>query len=224
LGGLPKLLAPISGRPFLEYLLAWLAEQGVRRLTLCLGHRAGAVVEWIKQAERLPLSPAMVVEPEPLGTAGAVAFALPTLTSRPVLVMNGDTFVGVGLQQVLAAHLASGVGVSLVCVEVKNGSRYGTVQIAADGFIERFLEKNPGLSGSAWINAGIYLFEQPVLDRIARLAVGSLERDLFEQLPPGTIYAVKAHGAFIDIGTPESLAGAAAVFGSWRPLEGKPPQ
>jgi mannose-1-phosphate guanylyltransferase len=215
LGDTPKVLAPISiagtTRPFLDLLLDWLAVQGVRRVLLCLGHGAGHVEEHLRRRPRHDLRIATAVEPHPLGTAGALRFAAGRLGSDPVMVINGDTFVDADLGALLARHRASGAGATMLCARVPDAGRYGRVEIGPDDTIRRFVEKDPA-AGAGTINAGIYLLGRALLDRLAAGAGSSIERDVLELLPPGTIHAAVADGRFIDIGTPESLDAAPAVL------------
>src|ERR1700722_20028216 len=83
LGNLPKVLAPIEGRPFLDFQLDYLARTGVRKVVLSLGYRAEMVLAHLAETKS-PLPIETVVEPRPLGTAGAIAFARPALGSDPV--------------------------------------------------------------------------------------------------------------------------------------------
>src|SRR5260370_29754005 len=92
LPGIPKVMAPVAGRPFLEHLLERLAEQGARRVILALGSRAAAVLSHLETRPFPSLEIVSVVEPEPLGTAGAIGYAWPVLQSSPTMVVNGDTF------------------------------------------------------------------------------------------------------------------------------------
>ncbi|MBI1209612.1 MAG: NTP transferase domain-containing protein [Azospirillum sp.] len=211
LDGLPKVLAPIDGRPFLDHLIEWLAGFGAKRIVLSLGYRADKVVALL--ADR-PAPPALVpvIEPAPLGTAGAVRFVRPMVTSSTALVLNGDSFVDADLGEFARRHLASGVDFSLLCVEVPNVDRFGSIELDDQGFVARFVEKDPSRRGPGLISAGIYLLSATALDRIVARSGPSLERDILQQLPPRSIRAEVVRGAFIDIGTPESLAEAPMVI------------
>ncbi|MSP49662.1 MAG: nucleotidyl transferase [Alphaproteobacteria bacterium] len=209
LGDTPKVLAPVGGRPFLSLLLDRLA--GARKVVLCLGHLAPKVTEWLDQH---PPNVAVetVVEPAPLGTAGALRFALPRLLSNPVLVMNGDSVVETDLGAFVAEHRRSGAAGSLLAVEVADGSRFGRLDVGAGGRILRFIEKDPAAAGLAWINGGIYAFSRDLLAHLATTSGPSLERDFLGVLPAATLHAAKRQARFIDIGTPASLAEAPAFF------------
>jgi NDP-sugar pyrophosphorylase family protein len=211
----PKVLAPVAGRPFLDHLLAWLASQGARRAVLSLGHLAEQVERHLASAGGRP-PPGLAVEaarePEPLGTGGALVFCRPRLRSDPVMVVNGDTFVEVDLAAFAASFAASGAEAGLVAVRVPDAARYGRLELSARDRVERFAEKDPAASGPAWINGGVYLLAARALDRLPAAGPSSLERDLLERLPPGSVAAFRAAGRFVDIGTPASLAEAPAVL------------
>lgn len=212
LPGVPKILAPIAGRPFLDYLLEWLAGQGASRVVLSLGHRAGPVMAYLETHRAPSLEVLTVVEPLPLGTAGAAAFALPWTASDPVMVMNGDTFVEADLSAFVTGYRKTKAAASVLCARVHDPQRYGRVEIDSGDRIARFEEKNSTRAAPSWVNAGVYLFDRAILEAIAKLKQGSLERDVLGAMPPGSIHAWRTEGKFLDIGTPESLAMAAAFF------------
>lgn len=217
LGDTPKVLAPVDGRPFLDLLLERLAAVGAGRAVLSLGHLADKVVAHLER-HGAPLPVETVVEAEPLGTAGAIRLLAGRLRSDPVLVMNGDTWLDADLGAFLAAHRGSGADAALLCVAVENVARYGRVELASDGTVARFVEKDPDRSGGGLINGGIYLFGAAALRRLAATTGPSLERDFLALMPAGRLLGFVADGAaFVDIGTPESLAGAAAVVRGGRP-------
>jgi NDP-sugar pyrophosphorylase family protein len=203
IGTTPKVLAPIAGRPFLDLLLERLAAAGATRVVLCLGYGAEAVRAHLQSASH-SMEIVAVSEPRPLGTAGALANALPQLRSDPVMVMNGDTLLDADLPEFLTGHLRHACKASMLCVQVADAARYGAVEIGAHGRVTRFREK--GAAGAGWINAGAYLFTRALIDEIGALKTGSLETDVLEALPAGSIHAVRTRAAFLDIGTPDDLA------------------
>jgi NDP-sugar pyrophosphorylase family protein len=211
---IPKILAPVAGQPFLEHVLVWLSRQGARRVVLCLGYRAEAVQVYLGGRDCGVLEIETVVEPRPLGTGGAIAFARHHFHSDPVLVMNGDTIIDADLNAFLAAHCQSTAEASILCAEVPNAGRYGRIEMDGNQRIARFVEKDATATGAAWINGGVYLFGGSVLERIGKLSIGSLERDVLEKMPGGQIYAYRAGSRFLDIGTPETLAIAPEVLSS----------
>jgi mannose-1-phosphate guanylyltransferase len=106
---------------------------------------------------------------------------------------------------------------SILCAEVDDAGRYGRVELDRRGFIERFVEKDAAFHDRALINAGVYLLSAALIDDIAAGGAASIERDVFEHLPAGSLAAFPGPFRFIDIGTPESLALAANVFGDGSP-------
>jgi NDP-sugar pyrophosphorylase family protein len=216
LGDVPKVLAPIADRPFLAYLLEWLKSFGARRVVLALGHRADAVMEYLHTIPSTPASIVTVIEPKPLGTAGAIRFARSELHTDPVLVVNGDTLAGGDLCALVRQHERAGACATVLCAQVDDGSRYGRVIPDREGRIQRFVEKDASHRGAALINAGVHLMSAAFLDAIASGQAASLERDVFEKLPAGSLAALPGHFSFIDIGTPESYASAASALQAWR--------
>jgi NDP-sugar pyrophosphorylase family protein len=215
LGDTPKLLAPIAGRPYLAHLLDWLRRFGAKRIVLGLGHRAQAVADFLdsNKAAHRDLDITTVIEPRPLGTAGAVRFARPQLRSDPVLIMNGDSFADADLCAFIDHHHRAKAKATLLCVEVDDAGRYGRVEINSEGRIGGFIEKDPNFHGSSAISAGVYLFSAALLDEIAKGNAASLEREVFGTAPAGSLHAFAGRSAFIDIGTPESLKAAERVIG-----------
>lgn len=212
----PKILAPVDGAPYIAFLLDWLNDAGVRRAVFCLGHLAGQVEAWLAANPRSGMALEAVVEPAPAGTAGALRYAQPKLQSGTVMVMNGDSFVDGDLLAFIDDFQATGAAASVMCVEVPDISRFGRVLIDEDGYIERFAEKDPDAHGAGLINAGVYLFSETYLEKIVSSGAVSLEREIFAVAPTGTIRCFPVQGAFHDIGTPESLAAAAAILAPHR--------
>jgi NDP-sugar pyrophosphorylase family protein len=212
LGDTPKLLAPIAGRAYLDHLLGWLKRFDARRVVLALGHRASAITAYLAQRTADEMTIDTVVEPQPLGTAGAVRWARPRLHTDPVLIINGDSFADVDLCKFLERHRRAGAAGTILCAKVTDAGRYGRVQIDNRGAVTGFVEKDAAFRGTASINAGMYLVSASLLDGIASGTAKSLEKDVFERLPPGSLAAFAECSNFIDIGTPESLVLADKLF------------
>jgi mannose-1-phosphate guanylyltransferase len=211
LGDIPKVLAPVQGRPFLEYQLDYLAGQGVRKVVLSLGYRAEMVLAYLAR-KRSSLRVETMIEPRPLGTAGAIAFARLSLSSDPVVLLNGDTWLEIDLAAMLAKHRASpGALATISCVPVDDTRRYGAVELRADSSVARFVEKDESSQGGGLVNGGVYLLSARLLDSLALKSGSSMERDVLPNLPAGTLLSYIVHRAnFLDIGTPESYARAPA--------------
>jgi NDP-sugar pyrophosphorylase family protein len=196
----PKPLAPVAGRPFLAYLLDQVVDAGVGRIVLSTGYLAEQFADVIGTTYR-GVEIAYAQEDQPLGTGGAIRFANQRANADHLLVMNGDSYCDADLRAYFAWHRAGGHDGSLMLVKVDDASRFGTVEIAADGQIKAFLEKRPD-PVPGYINAGVYLLHKKLLEQLPEGA-SSIERDAF----PAWIkqYLVKGwvtDGAFIDIGIP----------------------
>lgn len=205
----PKVLAPVGQRTFLDVLLDRLAAFGARRIILSLGHLAGEVTEHLSAFPRVDMTILPLVEPAPLGTAGAIRFVRPYLESATVLVLNGDSLIDADLSDFVAAHRAAGAEGTLLCARVPDAARYGTVWVNSLHRIVSFHEKT-GENVPGAINAGMYLMDTAMLDRIATAMGPSLERNVFQTLPAGSLAAHVGDFAFLDIGVPEDLAKAEA--------------
>ncbi|CAA6606417.1 Nucleoside-diphosphate-sugar pyrophosphorylase family protein [Rhodospirillaceae bacterium LM-1] len=209
LAGLPKPLAPVLGRPFLLHLLDSLANAGLERAVLSLGHEALQIERAIEGYGRLGLD--WVTESEPLGTAGALRHALNKAEGDLVLALNGDSFTPFDLARFRAFHEKGGWSVSLAAVAMADASRFGRIDLAPDGKVRAFMEKQAG--GSGVINAGIYLIERGLLQALPTGKALSFETDVLEPLArQGRLGAFLCPGPFIDIGTPESYAQADGFF------------
>lgn len=213
LGDTPKVLAPIGGRPFLDHLLDRLASAGARRVILCLGHLAEQVIAHVEKRPASALGVEWEVEDAPLGTAGAVRLSAHRLSSDPVMVMNGDTWLDLDYADFVETYRCSGAEVAVACANVEDTSRYGRVEIDADDHILRFEEKcePPGPSGI--VNGGVYLISRRALQTIAGGQGASLEHDYLPNFGYADIVAHQAKGVFLDIGTPQSLERAGTVMG-----------
>ncbi len=220
LGDVPKLLAPINDRTYLDYLCEWLAGFGATRLVLSLGHLADRVVSYVEQNSCPGLTIDTVIEETPRGTAGALRLVRPQVRSSTALVMNGDSWIGADLGKFVESHNKHKVAATLMCVRVDESGRYGRVDVDEHGFISAFREKQAD-DGPGLINAGVYAFSKAGWDLIDACDGPSLERDVFSTQAVSTLAAYDAGAVpFIDIGTPESLQAAARIIGRRDDVEG----
>ena len=200
IGDLPKSLAPVGHRTFLELQIIRLAEAGITGVALSLGHRATDVIDATAQMV-LPIPTRYVQEPKPLGTGGAIQYTLDTLGLDEVLVANGDTFLDGDLSAMLEPlRRDSGELVRMAAVNVPDRSRFGGIITGKHDKVVGFLEK--GQSGAGLINAGLY--------RLCRQAFSghagtySLEQQLLPILvEQGHVTLAQLDGSFIDIGVPD---------------------
>jgi NDP-sugar pyrophosphorylase family protein len=205
----PKCLAPVAGRPFLDIILAQLVAAGcVNAVVLAVGYKSEVIVERYRNSGRYPFPVDFSVETAPLGTGGAIVQALPLTSTSNVLVMNGDTFVELDIPMFEKAHVASEAPVTLAVVTVPDATRYGTVEVeATTGRIARFVEKTT-TARAGLVNAGCYLMRRTCLEAMPRGKMLSLEGEILPGLIEKGIYSYYVAGKFIDIGTPESYLAA----------------
>jgi mannose-1-phosphate guanylyltransferase len=204
---LPKTLASVGDKPFLELLVRQLCSQELRQLVMCTGYLAEQIQEVFQDGSDFGATIEYSKEAVPLGTAGALKLAQRYVQNESeVLVINGDTFLEIDLNEFILSHRKHGSLATMAVVPVENSSRYGTVQVGADGRILGFLEKT-GQNVPGIINAGVYVFSNAALALIPQGPV-SLERDVFPLLMEQGFYAIEQRGMFIDIGTPEDYARA----------------
>jgi mannose-1-phosphate guanylyltransferase len=205
----PKILAPVAGRPVLEWMLDWLKRYGARRIVLSLGYMAEMVEDYLDQRPLDGLKIITKVEPEPLGTGGGLRYAGNICSSDPVLVINGDTLVDgdlcAALDQYQIQYQSGGAPVLIVCAHVDDGRRYGRVKIE-NSSIQSFHEKDETWDKSADVSAGVYLFSRDVILAIPQHQTLSLETDILAAFGPGTIGAYSKAVTFLDIGTPSSFS------------------
>jgi D-glycero-alpha-D-manno-heptose 1-phosphate guanylyltransferase len=210
----PKVLAEVAGRPFLGWLLDHLRREGAREVVLSAGHLAGQVEAFVAAEAPAGLAVRTVVEPQPLGTGGALRHASAAAgIAGPFLALNGDTFFSGSLARLAAEHAARGAAATLALVRVPHAGRYGAVRFdAAAGVVEAFEEK--GAAGPGWINAGAYALAPDALAALVPGRPASFERDVL----PGLVARVRVaavpypDAAFLDIGTPADYARAAALL------------
>jgi NDP-sugar pyrophosphorylase family protein len=219
-GDLPKPLAPLGGRPFLARQLEWLAAAGVREAVLCAGYGAEAVREALGDGAALGVRLAYSVEPEPLGTGGALQLAEPHVAG-PCVVANGDTLALCDPWELERARWESGAVGAVALFRVPDAAGRGRVETGATGRVERFVEKDPEHRGPAWVNGGLYAFTPELWRHMPRAAAGqpaqafSLERDVLPALAgAGLLLGHEVEGEFYDIGTPEDWERAERRFGS----------
>lgn len=207
----PKPMAPVAGRPFLEYILKDLAAKGVTRAVLAVGYMAECIKNHFGGSfagMELVYSP----EDKPLFTGGAIKQALAKCTQANILVVNGDTFFDVDLAALEHVHTTHGAVLTVATKEMTDFDRYGTVRTDADGRITAFEEKKPCARGA--INGGVYLLRRDALNGIAAEKF-SFEQEFMERfVREGRFFACPCDGYFIDIGVPEDYARAQEDFAS----------
>ena len=202
----PKPIVPILNRPFLYYQIDLLRQvPEIDEVILSLNYQPRRIEEIFGEGDGLGLRLRYVVEPQPLGTGGAVRYAGDSLTES-VVVFNGDVLTQVDLSAVLRLHRERKAKATIVLTPVENPRAYGLVETDGNGNILRFLEK-PGDDEITCntINAGIYILEPDTFERIPKDTNWSIERSFFPSLIERgeTFVAYVYDGYWIDIGTPD---------------------
>lgn len=198
----PKPLAPVAGRPFLEYVVRELAASGIRELVFAVGYRGEMIQEAFGDGSRLGVRISYAFEETLLGTGGAVRNAAPFLTDPYFFVINGDTFYRMDYGALSRLRGERDLDLALVLRRVEDISRYGEA-VLEDGRLARFNEKT-GERRPGTINGGVYLMSRALLDEIPPGKV-SLEQDLIPAwMREGRrLGGMVSDGYFIDIGVPE---------------------
>lgn len=216
---LPKPMIPAAGRPFIEWVIRWLAAQQVSRFVVSLGHLADAADRHFATRARDDLQIRTVREMSPLGTGGAIALAGQVAgPAELVVVANGDSLVLADLSPAWRMLDDASLDGVVVGLKVDDASRYGRLEVDAAGRLRGFVEKQPG---RGVINGGVYLFRRRLLDRFPPRRPLSIETEVFPaMLAGGARLAVHAcHAPFLDIGTPESLAQADHFIQTFFPMQ-----
>ena len=200
----PKPMANINGSPFLEILIKHLSGQGVSNIILSVGYKAEIIQEYFG-FNFCDVEIQYSLEDKPLGTGGAIRLASKKVKNEKFLVINGDTFVDLDLEDFLKFNLMN-EDLLLAAVPVSDTARCGTVNLSGNLVVE-ILEKNN--KGSGLINAGCYLINRKTLDSIDVCTEFSFERELLPKLvEERSVRAVICEGDFIDIGVPEDYHAA----------------
>lgn len=200
--GLPKAMAPVRGRPFLEYLLDYLAESGLTHAIMSTGHLSDIIQDHFREKYR-GIKISYAFEDKPLGTGGAVVNAGKMVQKEQYFVMNGDTLFRADMRKMYSTHRDKKADITIALREAEDVSRYGCINMEEKGRIITFSEKEKK-KGGGWINGGIYLMNKSVISDAELPVIFSLEKDLFPSiLGDHDVYGFTDDAYFIDIGTPE---------------------
>jgi dTDP-glucose pyrophosphorylase len=222
MAGVPKVLAPVLGRPFLFSLLDSLAEAGIEKVVLLTGYQADQVQQTLGTKYR-GLTLTYSREPKPLGTAGALRAAAAQIRTSLILLLNGDSYCEVNLPALVEFHRGQKADLCLALSHAEDTSRFGRVEIDAVDRVRGFAEKQAG-SGPGWVNAGAYLLDTQLVSEIPDDRPVSLEQEMLPHwLEKRSIRGYRCAGELLDIGTPESYASAEEYFRNVRKkVEGRP--
>jgi len=207
----PKPLLPVGNVPIVERIIASLERAGVTRAVLALGFKPEPFIAAFPDGRCGGVALDYAVEPEPLDTAGAIAFAARhACISSTFVVANGDILTSLDVSRIVEFHRASGAEGTLHLVPVDDPSQFGVVETDASVRVLRFVEKPaPGESISRNVNAGTYVLEPSVIDRVPVGAKVSIERVIFPAMvESASLYALATDDAWVDTGRPETFLSA----------------
>lgn len=207
----PKPLLPVGNVPIVERIIAALERAGVTRAVLALGFKPEPFLAAFPDGRCGGVELVYAVEPEPLDTAGAIAFAARHAgISSTFVVANGDILTALDISRVVDFHRASGAEGTLHLVPVDDPSQFGVVETDATGRVLRFVEKPaPGESNSRNVNAGTYVLEPSVIERVPVGGKLSIERVVFpEMVASASLFAIATDDAWVDTGRPETFLAA----------------
>ena len=208
---LPKSMALVNDKPFLEYLLNFLTGQGIQKVILSVGYKREMIQNHFKDHYK-HLSISYAIEDEPLGTGGGILNALEQVDAESVFAMNGDSMFRIDLHAMQHLHETATADLTMALRYLDDTSRFGTVQINAEKRVTGFYEKDP-VSEPGYINGGIYLMNKKFLLSASFAKKFSIEKDCFEKCyMEARIFGYPAKGYFLDIGIPEDYMTAQDEF------------
>lgn len=205
----PKPMAPVAGKPFLQYILDYLIAHKVTHAVLAVGYLRETIIDFFgDQYQSLKIT--YSIEDNPLGTGGGILQACNYLNGDNAFVINGDTFFDVDLIELSAYHQTNNALLTVALKKMEKFDRYGTVELGSDGKITGFLEKK--YLDEGLINGGIYCLNKQVFHPELP-QVFSFEKEILEkEIVNRKIYGLRSEGYFIDIGIPEDYARAQTDF------------
>ena len=209
----PKCMAPVAGKPFLWYLLKYLSHYDVNRVILSVGYLREVIFKWIDEVrDEFPFSFDYAIEEEPLGTGGGIKLALSRALTQDVVILNGDTFFDVNLNELINFHKLAPSAVTIALKPLQDFDRYGRVIVdAVDGRVVEFKEKEHCKEGM--INGGVYVVSKLNLKLKDYPVKFSFEKEVLEPLTEQSkIFGLVQGGYFIDIGIPEDYSKAGVEF------------
>ncbi|MFO7615149.1 MAG: nucleotidyltransferase family protein [Bacteroidales bacterium] len=207
----PKPMAPVNGRPFLEYQLDYLDRWEMKKVILSVGFKKDIIRDYFGNAYK-SLQLMYAEEEEPLGTGGAILNALPLVDGYAAFVFNGDTYFDVNLQRMDDFRKIKEADVCIALRYEIEPDRFGIVEFDNNNRITNFFEKHSGLE-EGYINGGVYLIRKDYLLRFGLPAKYSFEKDFLQKYYPSEeFYGLRCFSYFRDIGIPEDYYKAQDEF------------
>ena len=208
----PKPMAPINNEPFLNYVFDYLKHFQIKHVVLSTGYLSEKISDYYKD-EYQGIKISYTKEMEPLGTGGGIRLAMTKCTTSDVLVLNGDSFFDVNLNDYQHQHQLAKSNCSLALRKVSNSARYGTIALNDSLIINAFKEKD-SIEQEGLINGGVYILNRQVfLTNTIDNGPFSIEKDFFEKnINHLTMFGFEYQGYLIDIGIPEDYKKAQDDF------------
>ncbi len=198
---LPKPMAPINGKPFLEYILNYCSSSGITNCILSVGYKSEKILSYFGN-KFLNIDLKNCFEESPLGTGGAIKASMKMTDAKEILILNGDTFFNVPVDEMYFQHKKNKADLSLALKPMKNFDRYGIVNVTPDNSISGFEEKAFRSEGT--INGGVYIIKNTLSKIFPDEEKFSFEKDFLEKkINQLTIKGFSFDEYFIDIGIPE---------------------
>lgn len=196
----PKPMALIAGKPFLEYLILQLAKWKIKDIILSVGYKSDIIKSYFNNFNHAGIRISYSEEKEPLGTGGAIRMAGTLSNDDNYLVMNGDSFLDINFASFVEFHMKKDALATMSLVRMADTGRYGRVELGNKGNVIKFTEKGQNKPGT--INGGIYIFNRKIFNNIPSGNI-SLEKNVLPLLIDRGLYGKEAEGFFIDIGIPD---------------------
>lgn len=200
----PKPMAPVNNRPFLEIILDSLVTQNVSTCVLSVGYKHHIIREYFGDFYK-GITLKYAVEEAPLGTGGGIALAMQQCISENVFVINGDTYFPVPLESLKHMMEETSADIVIALKNMTDFDRYGSVELGKNNRVIRFIEKRKCADG--YINGGIYLVKNDIFKTINK-EIFSFENFLNEKIISLCIHGILSEYPFIDIGIPEDYHAA----------------
>jgi mannose-1-phosphate guanylyltransferase len=203
----PKQMLPVVEQPMIERVLGQLARHGVDDAVLSLGYKPDAFITAYPQGSVAGVRVTYAVEPDPLDTAGAIRFAADYAgIDETFLAVNGDVLCDIDIGELVELHRQRDASATIALTPVDDPSSFGVVPTEGDGRVSAFIEKPPrDEAPTNLINAGIYVLEPTVLERIPAGVRVSIERETFPALvEAGSLFALGSDAYWLDTGTPDA--------------------
>lgn len=209
--GRPKPMAPIKGKPFLEYLIIYLKKKSISEIVLAVGYLSDYIVSYFGNGKKWGVNISYSIDNRPLGTAGTIKYAMHYF-NKDFLVLNGDTYIDIDLDKFIAFHKQNKADATIAVTKEFHG-RGGLIEVSKDNKILKFREIVNNQKQKGYNNAGMYIFNPKLFAYLPKGERASLEKDLFPLLikKEHDLFAYPIN-KYLDIGSPEFYQKATKIL------------